>query len=253
MRLFRRLGRSAVAGFAVNLALWAAVLLSSPRAADDPRLRMREPGAKTEEGATTGGLTFGSPGYVLLGREVPTGPVSGIMVLVNLPPILVASGTELVYGVYELRPAALVAGVALQWLGMLAAWEALGGSRRIRLLVSVVVVGLAGIGLVGASLGLVVDGYQAERAMFASAYAILFLLGLWAARGSHVGSLLLAAALLAAAMGILVASSRDNVPPVFARDDAVSHWRLPAFLSMLGGALLYDRWRARRHLAQPAE
>jgi hypothetical protein len=260
MRLSRRLGRSALAGFAANLALWAAALPLSPRAADDPRLREKAPSAKAEEGGTTGGMTFDlrtcfdcSPEYVLLGRELPTGPVSGIIVLVNLPPILMATGAELAYGVYELRASVLVAGVALQWLAMVAAWEALGGRRRIRPLVSVIVVVFSGIPIVGASLTAVTYGCDTETRLLVSALGIYFLLGLWAARGSRVGTLLLAAALLAAAMGILVASRNDNVPPELARDYSASHWRLPAFLSMLGGALLYDRWRARRHVAQAAQ
>jgi hypothetical protein len=168
------------------------------------------------------------------------------MVLVNSPPILAASGTELLREVWELRPFLLAAGIALQWFVMVAAWVALGGRRRLRPLVSIIVAGWSGLFVLHAVLNQINHDYQTETRLAGCVFAIFLLLGLWAARGSNVGTLLLATALLAAAMAILVASRNDSVPPELVRDYSVSLWRFPAFLTLLAGALLYDRWHARR-------
>jgi hypothetical protein len=75
--------------------------------------------------------------------------------------------------------------------------------------VSIFVAAWSGLFVVGALLNQTTYGYQTETTLVGYAFAIFLLLGLWSARGSRVGTLLLAATLLA-------------------------------------GALLYDRWHARR-------
>jgi len=124
----------------------------------------------------------------------------------------------------------------------------------IRLLASGLVVAVCGFAILAATLNSAMYGFDAETLLVGGAYAMLLVLGLWSARGSRLAALLLAGALLVGALAIVVASRNDEIPAsgvVASSHQSPSRWRVPIVMSILGSALLCDRWLSRRNACGP--
>ena len=124
----------------------------------------------------------------------------------------------------------------------------------IRILVSGLVVAVSGFATLAAALNSAMYGVDAETLFVGGAYAILLVLGLWSARGSRLGALLLAGTLLVGALAIVVATRNENIPAsgvVTSSHQTRSRWRVPVVMSIRGSALLCDRWLSRRSASGP--
>ena len=122
--------------FIANVGLWAVEWGLGFRVADDPMFAEPSTAHKTS-GQGSVGMSFDlhscadCPLFVLLGRAVGSPGLTpyGILGLVNAPAIALATGTKLGYGVHELWPGRLVAGLATEWLLVGAVWHAWRRSR----------------------------------------------------------------------------------------------------------------------------
>jgi hypothetical protein len=126
----------------------------------------------------------------------------------------------------------------------------------IRILVSGLVTLLSACMACAALVYSLINGWDTDLGIVGAANATLFVLGVWSIRGSNAGVNCLAVALASGAIALFAAGSREGsvgVEAVATSGGEASHWRVPAVLLVMAGALLADRWLVRRHAGRAAE
>jgi hypothetical protein len=126
----------------------------------------------------------------------------------------------------------------------------------IRIVVSILVAAVSAFAILAATLNSFMYGLERETLAVGSAYVGFLALGLWSARGSHAGTLVLAGCLVITGVALLVATMGEPaLPPTMV---TISHhpptrWRVPVVLLILGGGLVLDRCMARKNAIEAAE